>query len=296
MNPDPDELAAWLRLTGSAEVTPAQWRLALAALGSPQAVLGASLAHLTALIGRDAARTLRAAPHASLAQSIESAVHWCAHDGNHCITLGDARYPAALLEIPDPPALLFSRGDVALLNEPLLALLAARTPSREGLLNARQFARALAAEGVPLLFGDDDQIPWTTINGRAAARVRGVLVLEKGFGTRARPVADDVGAPALCVSEITPGSTPGRVARGVPDRLLAGLARAVLVIEAGIGSSPLATARLAAEFGRDVLAIPGSIHSPLSKGCHRLIKQGARLVESVADVLDEVRRFRDSKT
>jgi len=282
VNPAPDELAAWLRLTSSSAVTPTQWRAALAALGDPRAVLDTPSSQLTPLIGRDAARALRADPDEALLATIEASTRWCALAGHHCITLGDEHYPANLLEIPDPPGLLFASGDITLLRRAWLALLTARPGSREGLLNARQFAHALATRGVALLGSNDGDNAWMSGLASVAAPV---LVVHGGApSTR---TSDAVG---LWVSDVAPGAVLARQRRGVPDRLVAGLARAVLVIEAGIGSSPLATARLAAEYGRDVLAIPGSIHSPLSKGCHRLIKEGAKLVESVDDVLDEMAR------
>jgi len=289
--PDPNEIAAWLQLTQTRGISPAQWRAALTQWGPPQQVLATPARELARILGHEAAHSLHRAPDAALSQSIDAVVAWTEKTGHHFITLADGRYPAQLLQLADPPPVLYVEGDPGGLTVPLLALLLSRNATREGVLNARQFADALVERGIALLCecGEDSNEA-----ARAAwARAR-VTVAGRAPGLRSIRTADNAPAQPRQTLVFDSWSSSGsmRAPARQADRLMAGLARAVLVIEAGRDSKPLATAQLAAEFGRDIFAVPGSIHSPVSKGCHRLIKDGAKLVESAQDILDELNGFK----
>lgn len=291
---DPDELTAWLRLAGTPGLGRTSVRRLLASLGSPQAVLDADPAVLETIAGAAAASAL-SQPPASFDERLASTRAWLdAGDAapRALLPLGDPRYPAALLQTADPPLLLHAEGRLEVLDTPLLAIVGSRNPTAQGLDNARDFARHLAGAG------------WTIVSGLAlgidAAAHQGALdgggmtiaVVGTGLDTvyprRHAALAARIARQGLLLSEYGLGSPS--VARHFPERnrIIAGLSRGTLVIEAALQSGSLITARLAAEAGREVFAIPGSIHSPLSRGCHALIRQGAKLVESGQDVLEEL--------
>lgn len=289
--PDPIEIAAWLQLTQAQGISPAQLRAALTRWGPPQQVLAVPSRELASVLGHEVALSLHRAPDPVLSQSIDAVVTWSEKAGHHFITLGDERYPAQLLQLTDPPPVLYVEGDPSGLGAPLLALLLSRNATREGLLNARQFADALAERGIALLceYGENsneaERATWTRASVAVAARAPGLHSIRPEDTPLSRP-------RQTLVFDMWSSSGSVRTSARQADRLMAGLARAVLVIEAGRGSKPLATAQLAAESGRDIFAVPGSIHSPVSKGCHRLIKDGAKLVESAQDILDELNGFK----
>jgi DNA processing protein len=286
VNPSPDELRAWLRLSASAVLAPAQWRLLLAHLGGPEQIFASGRASVSALVGAEAARNLHKEPDGALAATIERAIEWCEQPDQHCLTLADARYPRGLLEIHDPPALVFARGDTSCLALPTIALLTAATPSREGALNARQFARALAERAWMIVLPDARGFaaPAALIDEHSARHT----IVTEGPGGSFTPSIEGKYQARLWLSTELGGAALPRTTRAGAQRLAIGVSRALLVVEAGLGSAGMATARAGAECGREVLAIPGSIHAPLSKGCHRLIKDGAKLVETIDDITQEL--------
>jgi DNA processing protein len=286
MTPDPD-LADWFHLTSVPGLGPRTLRRFLAELGLPGAVLAASRATLAAIVGDAlAARILGVRPDAS------ALLDWASREGNAVLTLADAAYPAQLLEVADPPALLYVRGDVSLLGRRALAIVGSRNPTPQGLANAESFARAFSQAGVTIASGLALGIDTAAHRGALEGPGSTIAVLGTGidvaYPARNTALHERIAASGALVSEL-PLGTPA-VASNFPrrNRLISGLAHGVLVVEAAISSGSLITARMAAEQGRDVFAIPGSIHSPLAKGCHALIKQGAKLVENAADVLDEL--------
>jgi len=286
MTPDPD-LADWFHLTSVPGLGPRTLRRLLAELGLPGAVLAASHATLASIVGDALAARIRGGrPDAS------ALLDWASREGNAVLTLADAAYPAQLLEVADPPALLYVRGDASLLGRRALAIVGSRTPTPQGLANAESFARAFSHAGVTIVSGLALGIDAAAHRGALDGSGSTIGVLGTGvdvaYPARNAALHERIAASGALVSEL-PLGTPA-AASNFPrrNRLISGLARAVLVVEAAISSGSLITARMAAEQGRDVFAIPGSIHSPLAKGCHALIKQGAKLVESAADVLDEL--------
>ena len=216
------------------------------------------------------------------------------------MTLADSAYPRMLLEIEDPPLLLYAKGNPDLLNRPALAVVGSRNGTAQGLRNAEAFAKAFSVSGLTIVSGLALGIDAAAHRGGLAGAGSTIAVLGTGIDV-VYPQANaslfaEIGERGLLVSEY-PVGTPA-MGHNFPrrNRLISGFTRGCLVVEAATGSGSLITARLATEQGREVFAIPGSIHSPLSKGCHALIKQGAKLVDSAEDVLAELGSCRYAST
>jgi DNA processing protein len=228
-----------------------------------------------------------------LAGPVQSALDWAATAGNRILTIADADYPQALLNSADPPLLLYIKGRPELLNRPALAIVGSRNASRQGENDAQAFAGALSAAGLTIVSGLALGIDAAAHRGALGGRGSTVAVIGTGadriYPAANESLAREIAEGGVVMSEFPLGTPP--VAGNFPrrNRLIAGLARGCLVVEAAERSGSLITARLAAEGGGEVFAMPGSIHSPLAKGCHRLIKQGAKLVESAQDILEELR-------
>ena len=298
MNAEPigaGELAAWLRLTGAAGVGSETCRTLLAAFGLPQEVFAATRSQLARGVPQRTVDALTAAPDDRLLALTERSMAWIAQPGNHVVSLADPRYPRALLETADPPPLLYVKGRVALLSAPSLAIVGSRNATAQGLIDARRFAASLASAGLTIVSGLALGIDAAAHEGAlfaAADTASTIAVIGTGadivYPSAHRALAHRIAELGAIVSEFTLGSPAAAHHFPRRNRIIAGLARGVLVVEAAAQSGSLITARMAGDQGREVFAIPGSIHSPLSKGCHRLIKQGAKLVESVADILEEL--------
>ena len=294
MTPDPG-LASWLQLSLTPGLGAATIRSLLKQFGLPQAMLARRDAELAAVVGLAAVQAMRS-PH--VAAAVERALQWAAAPDHYVITLADETYPRGLLEISDPPPVLYAHGQIGLLAQPVLAIVGSRNGTAQGVRNAEQFACALGDAGLTIVSGLALGIDAAAHRGGLASRGSTIAVLGTGidivYPTRNAELAAEIARRGLLVSEFALG-TPA-VAHNFPrrNRLISGLARGCLVVEAALESGSLITARCAADQGRDVFAIPGSIHSPLSKGCHALIKTGAKLVESAEDVLAELAGFRAS--
>ena len=279
----------WLRFTLIPGIAGAAQRALLKAFGAPAAVCAADRRLLSAIVGDTAAAAIVAGVEPSV---VHRAQAWLADARNGLVALGDDDYPKALLEIADPPTILYTVGDVSLLNLPAIAIVGSRNASQQGAADAERFGRALSDFGFSIVSGLALGIDAAAHRGGLSGRSRSIAVVGTGLD-RVYPAANRQLAHALAdhgvvVSEFPLGTPP--VASHFPrrNRLISGLSRGVLVVEAAMKSGSLTTARLALEQGRDVFAIPGSIHSPLSKGCHWLIKQGAKLVDSADDLLTEL--------
>ena len=276
---DRDELAAWLQLLESPGVGRDGARRLLATHGSPQAVVAAKVL---------------AEPLASFPALLDATLAWLAADEcRRVVTLGDPAYPNSLLETADPPLLLYAQGRIELLGADSIAIVGSRNATRQGLDNARSFAAQLSDAGFTVVSGLALGIDASAHEGGLEGAGSTVAVvgtgLDSAYPTRNRPLANRISEYGLLISEYSLGTPPLPAHFPQRNRIIAGLARATLVVEAAPQSGSLITARLANEAGRDVFAIPGSIHSPQSRGCHALIKQGAKLVESVADIIEELR-------
>jgi DNA processing protein len=223
---------------------------------------------------------------------IEKAVRWAGDPGHTVLTLADDAYPKQLLEIPDPPAVLYVAGGAQQLSFPALAVVGSRNATPQGLKNAHAFARTLSDAGLAIVSGLALGVDAEAHRGGLEGRGSTLAVLGTGvdvtYPRRNAPLAAEIRSRGALVSEFPLGTEPHAGNFPRRNRLISGLARGCLVVEAAVDSGSLITARFAADQGREVFAIPGSIHSPLSKGCHALIKQGAKLVESAQDVLEEL--------
>lgn len=288
-----DELAAWLTLAHTPRV-PASAALALlAAFGSPRPIMTETATGLERVVGAVAAQALLQSRDA-VAPRVEAALAWAAGGARLIVPFGHPAYPPALLTLYDPPPLLYVHGAIGALHRPALAIVGSRNPTPQGNDNARLFAQALAAQGVCIVSGLALGIDGAAHRG--ALDSGGVTVAITGSGAdiiypqrHADLAAEIVERGGAILTEWPLGAAPLRQHFPQRNRLIAAMVRGVLVVEAAPYSGSLITARLANDIGRDVFAIPGSIHSPMSRGCHRLIKDGAKLVETPHDVLTELR-------
>ncbi len=295
MQPDPEEIAAWLRLTQTEGVGAVTARNLLKHFGLPQNIFAGGASALMKVVPQALATSLLAAPSAEFEALLKHTLAWVAQEGRHIITLADPDYPRALLDTADPPAMLYAIGDPALLSRPAIALVGSRNATVQGMQDAQAYAATLAAAGFCVISGLAQGIDSAAHIGalQVAGGASTIAVIGTGadivYPARNRALAHRIAEAGLILSEY-PLGTPA-IAANFPrrNRIISGLASGVMVVEAAIHSGSLITARLALDQGREVFAVPGSIHSPLSKGCHWLIRQGAKLVESAEDVLEELR-------
>jgi len=284
-----DELTAWLELSLTAGLGGEGLRRLLHAFGGPRQVRAASREQLSRYVdGAVAAAIRRGGDH----ESLRAAGAWLEEPSHRVVTLADAEYPRSLLQIPDPPPLLYVHGRVELLSRPSLAIVGSRNASAQGAANAAAFARTISDAGVTIVSGLALGIDAAAHRGALEGASGSVAVLGTGadivYPSSNRALAHDLAARGALVSELPLGARPLPSHFPRRNRLISGLSLGCLVVEAAAESGSLITARIAAEQGREVFAVPGSIHSPLAKGCHALIKQGAKLVESARDVLEEL--------
>ena len=294
MKQDPG-LASWLQLALTPGIGPVTFQRLLRQFGLPQAVLARKRTELAAFASP---ALLAALDSQEVAQSVARSLAWASAPGHWVITLADEIYPRLLLEIADPPPLLYARGRVELLQRAALAIVGSRNATLQGEANAQTLARALSEAGLTVVSGLALGIDTAAHRGGLAGAGSTIAVLGTGidvvYPSRNAALAAEIAERGLLLSEFPLGTAPA--AQNFPrrNRLISGLARGCLVVEAALASGSLITARAAADQGREVFAIPGSIHSPLAKGCHALIKSGAKLVESAEDVLAELAGFRAS--
>ncbi|MFZ1180497.1 MAG: DNA-processing protein DprA [Herbaspirillum sp.] len=289
---DVAEYAGWLRLTQTEGVGVEIARRLLSAFGMPSAIFAADRDALRAVVTARIADAVLKPPSAMRQDHIERALAWAEEPGQRIVTLADADYPPALLNIADPPVLLYVQGRMELLAAPSLAVVGSRNATMQGLQNSERFSEAASRNGLTIVSGLALGIDAAAHRGGLHGIGSTVAVIGTGidivYPARQRARAQRLAEAGCLVSEYPLGMPP--MAGNFPrrNRIISGLARAVLVVEAAAQSGSLITAHMAAEQGRDVFAIPGSIHSLLSKGCHALIKQGAKLVESAEDMLEEL--------
>ncbi len=308
---DRDELAGWLRLALTPQVGLGAARRLLAAFGLPARIFAADAAALRDTVSRAQVQALQTEPP-DLADQVETTWQWLAQGQGErrVLTLADADYPPTLLHTEDPPLLLYAMGQALAAPGPLvwpegIAIVGSRNPTAQGALNARQFARSFVQAGwcvvSGMALGIDaaahegalEALPDVSADhGDAPPRLVTLAVvgtgLDRVYPAQHAMLASRIAARGLVLSEYRLGTPP--LSENFPrrNRILSALARGTLVVEAAVQSGSLITARLAAEQGREVFAIPGSIHAPQSRGCHALIKQGVKLVETAQDVLDEL--------
>ncbi|UUZ69944.1 DNA-processing protein DprA [Polaromonas sp. P2-4] len=293
------ELQAWLRLTLTPGVGNETGRKLLAAFGSAQAVFDQSAITLRQLGSDKLVSALQTEPP-TLTGQLQTTLDWLqAGDDRRIVTLGDAAYPPALLDIEDPPLMLYmlgvhvNRAHAATKTVAInLAMVGSRNPTPQGESNARQFAKAFGSAGLCVVSGLALGIDGAAHDGAMLGGGETIAVvgtgLDRVYPKKHLALAHRIAQQGMIISEFPLGTPPLTANFPKRNRIISGLSVGTLVVEAALQSGSLITARLAAEQGKEVFAIPGSIHSPQSRGCHALIKQGAKLVELAQDVLEEL--------
>lgn len=299
------ELSAWLRLLSTPGIGNASARRLLAAFGLPVQVFSQEEAALASVVSANQVQALRV-PSATLAALLGQTWEWLEADPAYrrVLTLGDPLYPQSLLQIEDPPLMLYAMGPPwvwsgNLLNSAAsrcLAIVGSRNPSAQGASNARQFAHNLASAGLTIVsgmaLGIDGAAHEGALAGAAEESLATIAVvgtgLDRVYPRQHRDLAHRIALRGVVLSELALGTAPLPANFPQRNRIISGLSRGTLVVEAALQSGSLITASMAIEQGREVFAIPGSIHAAQSRGCHALLKQGAKLVESAQDVLEEL--------
>ncbi|MFT5449445.1 MAG: DNA processing protein [Gammaproteobacteria bacterium] len=286
----PDDLKDWLALLQAPQVGASTARRLADSFGGPRAVLHASDDDLQrAGVSASARRTLRSPDQ----QLIDASFEWLhGAPGRMAVTLGSDEYPRLLREIDDAPPVLFVCGNPALLHGPHLAIVGSRNPTRPGCETAYDFAGSLCRLDVGIVSGLAAGIDAAAHRGALAAGGVTIAVaahgLDRVYPREHRKLAREIADSGALVSEFVPGTAPLREHFPRRNRIISGLSLGVLVVEAAMRSGSLITARMGAEQGREVFAVPGSIHNPMARGCHALIRQGAKLVETVGDLTEEL--------
>jgi DNA processing protein len=286
----PQDCVYWLRMheiQGLGRQTTYQL---LKAFGSAEAIFAASHANLRKVVSDDIANQIKAE---TVSDQIKITLEWLAEPNNHLITLADEDYPRLLLETPDPPPILFAKGQLSCLQQPSIAIVGSRNPTAQGEKNAHDFAMLLAEFGFTIVSGLAIGIDAAAHRGALASNGKTIAVVGTGldivYPAKHRELAHEIIKQGLLISEFSLG-TPSLPQNFVQrNRVISGLSMGCLVVEASLQSGSLITAKFSTEQDRDVFAIPGSIHSPQSKGCHQLIKQGAKLVDAVQDIVHELK-------
>jgi DNA processing protein len=283
------DVLPWLRLTLVPQVPPRMQQRLLAIYGSAHGVLAAGRAQIAGHVGAKVADALAAGPWP---RTLAAAQRWLAQPGHHLLPCDDPRYPERLRHIGGPPTVIYVVGRIDLLSAPSIAIVGSRNATPHGMRDAEAFARNLSHAGLCVVSGLALGIDAAAHRGALEGRGSSIAVLGTGpdivYPSRNRELAQALAANGALVSEFPPGTPSSAANFPRRNRLISGLSLGVLVVEAAQSSGSLITAREAGEQGRDVFAIPGSIHSPLSRGCHDLIRQGAKLVENAADVIGEL--------
>jgi DNA processing protein len=290
---DDASLKAWLALSLTRGLGGESARRLLKEFGSPDTVFAASTSSLKSVVKADIAAEIS---KGIADDAVAPALAWLEDGNNHIVTLADSDYPQSLLNIPDPPLLLYVKGRLDLLNRAALAVVGSRSATPQGISNAEAFAKSLSDAGLCIIsglaHGIDAAAHRGALRGQGNHHGSSIAVvgtgLDKVYPAANRDLAHALAQQGALISEFPLGTPP--LAANFPrrNRLISGMSLGCLVVEASLQSGSLITARLALEQGRDVFAIPGSIHAPQSKGCHALLKQGAKLVETAQDILEEL--------
>ena len=288
----PNDIAQWVTLNETPGLGNATLCQLLAKFGSPEKIFSASISQLREFVDDEIAQKIQ---NGVDLEAIKPTLDWLQKDNAHLVTFADNTYPQQLLEISNPPAVLYAIGNLHWLNHPTIAMVGSRSATPQGEKNAENFAESLCNQGLCVVSGMALGIDGASHRGALKANGATIAVVGTGldivYPARHRDLAHKIAERGLIISEF-PLGTPSK-AQNFPrrNRLISGLSLGCLVVEANIDSGSLITARLSAEQGREVFAIPGSIHSPVTKGCHQLIKQGAKLVENVQDILEELKNI-----
>jgi DNA processing protein len=286
---DQQDLRYWLALHRAPQIGTQRFHKLLASYGTPAEVFHARPEGLRAAGIAPAGIDYLRQPDW---EAVDRDMEWLSQPGNHVVRFQDAAYPSLLKQIADPPVLLFVRGDRDYLAQPQLAIVGSRNPTHTGRALAREFAAHLASFGLTITSGLASGIDGAAHRGAIEAGGATLAVsgtgLDRVYPARHRDLAHQVAENGALVTEFPPGTAP--LAANFPrrNRIISGLSLGTLVVEAALRSGSLITARSALEQGREVFAIPGSIHNPLARGCHALIREGAKLVETGDHILEEL--------
>lgn len=292
------EKSLWISLSSIHGLGPQTFCQLLKVFGNPANIFAASYKQLTEVVSEKIAAEISKGLDES---ALQDTLQWLSLPNNHLVTLADSDYPQVLLEITDPPPLLYAKGNLALLNQSGIAVVGSRNASVQGEKNAEAFAQGLCEYGLCIVSGLALGIDGAAHRGALKANGATIAVVGTGldivYPAKHRDLAHQiVEKNGLIISEFALG-TPSKP-QNFPkrNRIISGLSLGCLVVEANLQSGSQITARLSAEQGREVFAIPGSIHSPMSKGCHQLIKQGAKLVDCLQDIIEELDLNAESKS
>lgn len=261
----------------------------LKVFGNPRNIYAASFQQLKAVVADHIATEIsRGLNEDALAESM----HWLSLENNFLVTLADSYYPKSLLEITDPPPVLYAKGKLGLLNQPSIAIVGSRNATSQGEENAEAFAKGLSSFGLCIVSGLALGVDGAAHRGALQANGSTIAVAATGldivYPSKHLDLAHQIAKHGLLISEFALGETSKPQNFPRRNRLISGLSLGCLVVEASLQSGSQITARLATEQGREVFVIPGSIHSPTSKGCHQLIKQGAKLVDNLQDIIEDL--------
>lgn len=284
-----EEIRLWLAALRAPALGGRKLISAVEAAGGIDRLAASTTSYLKSLgLGEETARALRE-PDGSL---LETDLQWLAADRHHLVTWTSEDFPTLLRRIPSPPAALFVDGDPGILWQPQIAIIGSRNPTVGGLDHARSFSAEFCRSGMTVTSGMASGVDSAAHAAALEAGGQTIAVtgtgLDRVYPASSRDLADEISHRGALVSELPLGSPPKREHFPSRNRIISGLSLGVLVIEAGLNSGTLITARQAAEQGKEVFALPGSLHNPMAKGCHRLIREGARLAETVNDVMSEL--------
>lgn len=283
-----EDIPYWLALMHAPGIGPATFKTLLQHYGNPESVFDTQHHKPADILSKPVLDYLRDPDW----KAVEKDLAWQELPGNHILTFHDPLYPPLLREIPDPPPVLFISGNINLIANLQLAIVGSRNPSPVGKEVAYEFAALLGQTGLTITSGLALGIDAAAHHGALDNNGPTLAVMGTGldqvYPARHQPLAKQIAASGVLVSEFAPGTPP--LAENFPrrNRIISGLSLGTLVVEAALRSGSLITARLALEQGREVFAIPGSIHNPLARGCHQLIRQGAKLVENIQDIIEEL--------
>ncbi|PSJ17252.1 DNA-processing protein DprA [Nitrosomonas supralitoralis] len=283
------DIESWLSLSLIDGLGGESIRRLLIAFGNPAAIFSAHITALERIVKKTTAHRIK---QGAARENIVNVLKWLEDPVNAVITFADSDYPAQLLNIADPPPLLYFKGRRELLQRPALAVVGSRNATPQGLSNAEAFSESASNAGLCIISGMALGIDTAAHQGGLRGSAASIAIVGTGldivYPAKNHPLAHKLAKDGALISEF-PLGTPA-IGRNFPrrNRIISGMSQGCLVVEAALQSGSLITARQALEQGREVMAIPGSIHSPLSKGCHALIKQGAKLIENTQDILDEL--------
>lgn len=294
LEPNIQELRAWLRLTLEPGLGAVSAKNLLARFGLPELIFEKSFRELASTVGEKLALQLLGPCSDTIQAQIDRTLEWLQYPQHHILTLADEVYPQSLLDTHDPPILLYVDGQLSVFEKPAIAIVGARHATLGGEYNARSFGKYLAEQNWCVISGLARGIDGAAHEGALSSGKESATIAVMGTGINRvypaehRDLAIRIKQQGALLSEFPLDTRSEAFRFPMRNRIVAGLSRGVLVVEAAQKSGSLITARLAGELGKEIFAIPGSIHSTLSRGCHQLIRQGAKLVETGQDVLEEL--------